>query len=456
MSRNRTVYRCTECGHTEPKWAGRCPACEAWSTLAEEVERPAAAAAGRRGGGGLPREIALPIDQIDALDWVPLPTGIAEVDHVLGGGLVPGSVTLIGGEPGIGKSTLLLQIVAKVAASRRRALYVSAEESKQQVRLRAERLGALSPELWLVSETDLANVLAHVEEVKPEVVIVDSIQTIADAELASAPGTVVQVRECANRLVQFAKAHGVALVLVGHVTKEGVLAGPRVLEHVVDTVLSFEGERHNALRVLRGVKHRFGPAGELGVFEMRDVGLAAVPDPSSVFLADRARDISGSVVVPTIDGKRPLLVELQALTTPSSLQYPRRSAEGVDAGRLAFLLAVLQSRAGVITAQTDIYTLAVGGMQVREPAADLALCLAIASSISGAPLPPDLVAVGEVGLGGEVRRVGHLDRRLNEAARLGMRRAIVPASSEGVPTGVRATRVASVLDALRVLGLLDR
>ena len=455
MSRNRTVYRCTECGHTEPKWAGRCPACGAWSTLTEEVERPAAASGGR-GGGGVPRELAMPIDQIDVLDWVPLPTGVAEVDHVLGGGLVPGSVTLIGGEPGIGKSTLLLQILAKVAASHRRALYVSAEESKQQVRLRAERLGALSPDLWLVSETDLANVVAHIEEVKPEVVVIDSIQTIADAELASAPGTVVQVRECANRLVQFAKSSGVALVLVGHVTKEGALAGPRVLEHVVDTVLSFEGDRHHALRVLRGIKHRFGPAGELGVFEMLDAGLVAVPDPSSVFLADRARDISGSVVVPTIDGKRPLLVELQALTTPSPLQYPRRTAEGVDAGRLAFLLAVLQSRAGVATAHADVYTLAVGGVQVREPAADLALCLAVASSISGTPLPPDLVAVGEVGLGGEVRRVGHLDRRLNEAVRLGMRRAIVPASSEGVPTGVRAIRVGSVLDALRTLGLFDR
>ncbi|HEX7096744.1 MAG TPA: DNA repair protein RadA [Acidimicrobiales bacterium] len=453
MSGNRTVHRCSDCGHVEPKWAGRCPACEAWGTLVEHVERPDAAAA-RPGGASTPRSVALPIDQIDLLDWVPLPTGIAEVDHVLGGGLVPGSVTLIGGEPGIGKSTLLLQILATVAASRRRALYVSAEESTQQVRMRAERLGACSPELWLASETDLHHVCAHIDDVKPELVVVDSIQTIADPTLASAPGSVVQVRECANRLVQLAKSRGIALVLVGHVTKEGVLAGPRVLEHLVDTVLSFEGDRHHALRVLRGVKHRFGPAGEIGVFEMRHDGLAGVPDPSSVFLADRCRDSSGSVVFPTVDGRRPMLVELQALTTPTHLAHPRRSAEGVDPGRLAFLLAVLQSRAGVVTGHLDVYALAVGGVRVREPAADLALCLAIASAIHAVPLPPDLVVCGEVGLGGEVRRVGHLDRRLNEAARLGMRRALVPASSEAVPAGVRVLRVASVSQALRALQLV--
>jgi DNA repair protein RadA/Sms len=449
MARVHTVYRCTECGHAEPKWAGRCPACNEWSTLSEEVDLPIEARSAS--GTVLPITTAVPVDQIDALDWVPLPTGIAEVDHVLGGGLVPGSVTLIGGEPGIGKSTLLLQILGAVAKTRRRALYVSAEESTQQVRLRAERLDALHPDLWLVAETDLVHLVRHLDEVKPELVVVDSIQTIADAAVTSAPGTVVQVRQCAHRLVQEAKLRGISVVLVGHVTKDGALAGPRVLEHLVDTVLSFEGDRHHALRVLRGVKHRYGPAGELGVFEMSDGGLLAVPDPSSVFLADRAQNVSGSVVVPTVDGHRPLLVELQALVTPSSLATPRRSAEGVDPGRLSFLLAVLASRAGVGVGDLDIYTLAVGGVQVREPAADLALCCAIASAVRGIALPPDLVAIGEVGLGGEIRRVGHLERRLNEAARLGLRRALVPASAGAVPAGVKALRVSSVLEALRVV-----
>jgi DNA repair protein RadA/Sms len=442
MARNHTVYRCTECGHSEPKWAGRCPACGEWSTLTEAVE--VAAAAGAR----TPAEVPLPIDQVDAVDWVPLPTGSAEVDHVLGGGLVPGSVTLIGGEPGVGKSTLLLQIVGSIAQTKRRVLYVSAEESKQQVRLRADRLGALEPELWLVSETDLGNILGHIDEVKPEVVVVDSIQTIGHPELPSAPGTVAQVRDCTQRLVAVAKARGISVILVGHVTKEGSLAGPRTLEHMVDTVLSFEGDRHHALRVLRGVKHRFGPAGELGVFEMVDDGLRAVPDPSTLFLADRARGISGSIVVPAVDGHRALLVEIQSLVTPSFLTSPRRSGEGVDPGRLGLLAAVLTSRAGVPLQNRDVYALAVGGVQVREPAADLAVCCAIASAASGKALPANLVAIGEVGLGGEIRSVGHLERRVNEAARLGLRRALVPMSAPAMPVGVHAIRVATVSEAL--------
>jgi DNA repair protein RadA/Sms len=451
--RVRAVFRCCECGQREPKWAGRCPGCGAWNSLAEEIDpadRPS-----RRGPSGLGAcaDAPLPIDRVDVAEWVAVPTGVAEVDRVLGGGLVPGSVTLLGGEPGIGKSTLLLQIVRAVAAGGRRALYVSAEESKQQVRVRAERLGALHPELWLVAETNLSHVLAHVDAVDPDVVVVDSVQSIADPELGSAPGTVVQVRECAHRLVGLAKSRGTAVVLVGHVTKEGALAGPRVLEHVVDTVLAFEGDRHHALRVLRGVKHRFGATDELGVFEMGDAGLVAVPDPSSVFLADRACGVSGSIVLPTVEGHRPLLVELQALVTPSGLPMPRRSAEGVDAGRLAFLLAVLQSRAGISVREHDVYALAVGGVQVREPGADLALCCAIASARTGRPLPADLVACGEVGLGGELRRVGHLERRLNEAARLGFRRALVPPSAPAPPAGVRALRGATVREALGLVGI---
>jgi DNA repair protein RadA/Sms len=411
--------------------------------MVEEVDQPDVAV-----GAYAPAETPLPIDQIDAVDWVPLPTGSAEVDHVLGGGLVPGSVTLIGGEPGVGKSTLLLQIVGSIAASKRRVLYVSAEESKQQVRLRAERLGVLEPDLWLVSETDLGNILGHLDDVKPDVLIIDSVQTIAVPELSSAPGTVAQVRECTHRLVGVAKARGISVLLVGHVTKEGTLAGPRTLEHMVDTVLSFEGDRHHALRVLRGVKHRFGPAGELGVFEMVDDGLRAVPDPSNLFLSDRAAGISGSVVVPTVDGHRALLVEIQALVTQSFLTSPRRSSEGVDPGRLTLLAAVLASRARLPLQNHDVYALAVGGVQVREPAADLAICCAIASAATGVALPDDLVAIGEVGLGGEIRSVGHLERRVNEAARLGLRRALVPRSAPAMPVGVNAIRVSTVNEAL--------
>ncbi len=449
MSRTRMLFRCRDCGHTESKWAGRCPACGEWSTLDEELVAPASSTTA---AADSPTDVALPIDQIDFAEWVPVPTGLAEVDRVLGGGLVPGSVTLVHGEPGIGKSTLLLQIMRGVAESGRRALYLTAEESKQQVRLRAERLGTLHPELWLASETDVLHVLHHIAEVKPHVVVVDSIQTISDPSLTSAPGTVVQVRESANRLVRVAKASGIAIVLVGHVTKDGALAGPRVLEHLVDTVLAFEGDRHHALRVLRATKHRFGSTDETGVFEMGEAGLATVDDPSSIFLADRALGVSGSIVAPTIDGQRPILVEIQALMVDTTMAVPRRSAEGVDLGRLGFLLAVLEKRAGISFERREVYALAVGGVQVREPGADLALCLALASARQNVVLPPDLVACGEVGLGGELRRVIHLERRLTEAARLGLRRAIVPANAPPSPPGVHELRASTIGEALHLAG----
>ena len=452
MSRTRTLFRCRDCGHDEPKWAGRCPACGAWSTLEEEVVVPAMSGASAGRGASTPTDVALPIDQIDFAEWVAVPTGLPEVDRVLGGGLVPGSVTLVHGEPGIGKSTLLLQIVRGVAEGGRRALYLTAEESKQQVRLRAERLGTLHPELWLASETDVMNVLHHIAHVKPEVVVVDSIQTISDPTLSSAPGTVVQVRECAYRLVQVAKSTGIAIILVGHVTKDGALAGPRVLEHLVDTVVGFEGDRHHAMRMLRATKHRFGSTDETGVFEMGEAGLVTVTDPSSIFLADRAQGVSGSIVAPTIDGQRPILVEIQALMVDTTMAVPRRSAEGVDLGRLGFLLAVLEKRAGIGFDRREVYALAVGGAQVREPGADLALCLALASARQNVVLPPDLVACGEVGLGGELRRVTHLERRLTEAARLGLRRAIIPANAPPSPPGVEELRAANIGEALRLAG----
>jgi DNA repair protein RadA/Sms len=412
----------------------------------DEVRRPVALAAPV---GDRPVLLA----EVDLAEWAPVPTGISELDRVLGGGFVPGSATVVGGEPGIGKSTLLLQALSSLASRGQRCLLVTAEESKQQVKLRAERLGARDPTLWLVAETALPGVLAAIEDVQPDVMVVDSIQTVYDPELGSAPGSVTQVRECAHQLVRVAKERGLTTVLVGHVTKEGTLAGPRVLEHVVDTVLSFEGERHHALRLLRAVKHRFGPTGELGLFEMADDGLRGVPDPSGLFLGDRREGVPGSVVVPALEGHRPLLVELQALVAPSALSMPRRSAQGLDSGRLSLLIAVLDRRVGLSLAGADVFASAVGGVKVVEPAADLAIGLALASALTGAALPPHVVACGEVGLGGEVRQVGQTARRLAEAARLGFRTAVVPASAPDVPGGMEGIRVRSLAEAVAQLDL---
>jgi DNA repair protein RadA/Sms len=450
MPKLRTIYRCTDCGGASPKWAGRCPSCGAWNALVEEVDevRPTTATAPLP-----PAAAVVPITEVDTSQGAPVPTGLGELDRVLGGGLVPGSVTLLGGEPGIGKSTLLLQVLAARARAGATALYVSAEESAVQVRGRADRLGALAPSLYLQSETVLPHVVDAIERLQPEVVVVDSIQTVVEPDLGSAPGSVVQVRECAHRLVQEAKQRGVAIVLVGHVNKEGGLAGPRVLEHVVDTVLAFEGDRHHALRLLRAVKHRYGPTAELGLFEMGEQGLSGVPDPSGLFLADRRREVAGSVVVPIVEGHRPLLVEVQALVAPSPLAMPRRSAQGLDQGRLALLLAVLDRRCGLSLAGYDVYASAVGGVRLTEPGADLAVCLAVASALLGDPVAPGVVACGEVGLGGELRQVGQTPRRLAEAARMGFDRAIVPASApNGVP-GIEVLRAGGLAEALELAGL---
>ena len=453
MARARSLFRCHECGGTAPKWVGRCPSCEAWNTLVEEADVPVSAAvAGRAAPVGRP----VSISEVDVDQWHPRLTGIAELDRVLGGGLVPGSVTLLGGEPGIGKSTLLLQAMASVAADGARVLYVSAEESTQQVRVRAERLGALTPSLFLASETALPHIVGFLDEVQPELLVVDSIQAVYDPELGSTPGSVSQVRDCAARLVGQAKARGLATVLVGHVTKEGGLAGPRVLEHVVDTVLAFEGERHHALRLLRAVKHRFGATDQLGLFEMTGDGLVGVPDPSRLFLADRRKGVSGSVVVPTMDGHRPLLVELQALVTASTLPSPRRSAQGLDAGRLSLLLAVLAERGGLRFGDTDVYALAVGGVKVTEPGADLGLALALASALTGDAVPADLVVCGEVGLGGELRQVSQCERRVAEAARLGFSRALVPRLSPPMPDHIELLRVDTLAEAVAAVGLDGR
>lgn len=453
MAKVRTVFRCPECGASAPKWVGQCPGCEAWGTMVEELDAPSAP-----GAGALPLAARaappVPIAEVDPTEFSPRPTGIGELDRVLGGGLVPGSVTLLGGEPGVGKSTVLLQAAAEVAAAGAKVLYLSGEESPQQIRLRAERLGALHPRLFLAAEVALPNVVSAIEQVAPDLVVVDSVQTLVHPDLSSAPGSVAQVRECSHRLVQEAKTRGCAVVLVGHVTKDGNLAGPRVLEHVVDTVLAFEGDRHHALRLLRVVKHRFGSTQELGLFEMTETGLAGVPDPSGLFLADRRIGVPGSVVVPTIEGARPMLVELQALVVGSNLPSPRRTSQGIDSGRMSMILAVLERRAGAPLAKSDVYALAVGGVKVTEPGADLGLALAVTSAIRGEPVDPHLVACGEIGLGGELRQVAHTHRRLAEAARLGFKRAVVPYSAPQDVEGIDLIRVGTLPDAIDRLGLL--
>jgi DNA repair protein RadA/Sms len=449
--RRKTVFRCGECGAASPKWAGRCDGCGEWNTIVEEVEGPPAAAR-------LPPaviEAARPIGEVPMVGVEPMPTGVGELDRVLGGGLVPGSVTLLGGEPGVGKSTVLLQALAGLAASGRRVLYVSAEESAHQVRRRAERLGAVHPEIFLATDTTLPAVLAQLDETGPAVAVVDSIQSLHDPALASAPGSVAQVRHCAHALVVAAKSSDLAIVVVGHVTKEGALAGPRVLEHVVDTVMSFEGERDLPLRTLRATKHRFGATGEIGLLAMTEDGLGAVPDPSAMFLADRRAGVAGSVVVATVEGRRPVLVEVQSLVAPTNQPHARRSVQGLDAGRVGMVLAVLERRVELPLAAADTYAMAVGGARVVEPAADLAVALAVVSSWSGVALPDDLVVCGELGLGGEIRRVGNVEARLSEAARLGFRRALVAASSPPLDAGLEVVGVRSIHEAVGVTSVAD-
>ncbi|TVR27477.1 MAG: DNA repair protein RadA, partial [Ilumatobacter sp.] len=421
------LLSCCECGTPHPKWVGQCTGCGGWNTLVEEI-------VGVEASGPPPRSNGpVRLHEVDRAVGHPRPTGIAELDRVLGGGLVPGSVTLLGGEPGVGKSTLLLQLLGGSAGT---TLYVSAEESGQQVRLRAERLGATAPELWLLAEVTMPQVLAAIEQIEPQLVVVDSIQTVSDPAVGSPPGSVAQVRACAHVLVGEAKRRNLPIVLVGHVTKDGGLAGPRVLEHVVDTVLAFEGDRHHALRLLRATKHRFGPTGELGLFEMAGTGLVGVPDASRLFLADRRTGIAGSTVVPTMEGHRPIVVEVQSLTAPAPQGVPgRRTTQGIDGGRLALLLAVLERRAGVSLSQHDVYASTVGGVKLTEPGLDLALCAAVVSAVTNRPLPADLVMFGEVGLGGELRQVPHAARRLAEAVRLGFTRAIVPSNTPGNTPG---------------------
>jgi DNA repair protein RadA/Sms len=421
-------FRCSECGWTTIKWVGRCGECQAWGSVSElgaVVVRTTTAAPVDRP--------AIPIGEVDARRAQARSTGVSEFDRVLGGGLVPGAVVLVAGEPGIGKSTLLLDVAARAARSGdgRTVLYVSGEESTAQVRLRAERIEAMAKTLFLAAETDLATVLGQVDAIGPDLLIIDSVQTISSGEVEGSAGNVSQVREVAASLIQVAKARGIATLLVGHVTKDGSIAGPRVLEHLVDVVVQFEGDRHSRLRLVRAVKNRYGPTDEVGCFDLSDVGIVGLPDPSGLFLSRGTLSVPGTCVTVTLEGRRPLLTEVQALVAKSELPTPRRATNGLDSSRVAMIIAVLARRAGAPIGSSDVYLSTVGGVRLTEPASDLAVALAIASAVKDEPLAEHSVAFGELGLAGELRSVTGIPRRLAEAARLGFRTAYVPAGVLG-------------------------
>ncbi len=431
MAKIKTRYICQECGSTQPKWMGRCPDCGEWNTLVETVvdtNKPGVSPPAVR-QALMQRNIPQVLTEIQADGHQRTLLPMAEFNRVLGGGLVPGSLVLIGGDPGVGKSTLLLQMSAGLAAEGQ-VLYISGEESAQQIKLRATRLGISSDQLFILTETNMTAILEHIRQMSPQFLVVDSIQTVYLEELQSAAGSVSQVRECSARFQEVAKGQNIPVFLIGHVTKTGVIAGPRVLEHIVDTVLYLEGDRFHTYRLLRGVKNRYGATNEVGIFEMSDVGLSEVDNPSEVFLAERLPNASGSSIAVTVEGTRPLLVEVQALASTTSFGNPRRTANGVDMNRLLLIVAVLTKRVGIRMGDQDIFVNVIGGLQINEPASDLAIATAIASSFQNRPVAADIAIVGEVGLSGELRAVGHLETRLKEAAKLGFKRCLLPASSQ--------------------------
>jgi len=448
--RTKPGYRCAECGNESAKWYGRCPECQAWGTV-EEVGVPNAALA--RIVAGAPSTPARPIGEIDIEAARARQTGVSELDRVLGGGLVPGAVVLLAGEPGVGKSTLLLEVAYRWAArdgASSPALYVTGEESAGQVRLRAERTGNVHDAMFLAAESDVSAIMGHVNAVEPGLLVVDSVQTMSTTVVDGTAGGVTQVRAVTAALVALAKERGLPVVLVGHVTKDGGIAGPRVLEHLVDVVLHFEGDRHSSLRMVRGVKNRFGPADEVGCFELVDDGIRGVTDPSGLFLNRREQGVPGTAVTVMVEGKRPLVGEVQALVSRSALATPRRAVSGLDSARVAMALAVLERRGGIRLSDQDVFAATVGGMRIHEPAADLALIFAVASAAREQALPADIVVLGEVGLAGEVRRVHGVKNRLAEAARLGFTRALIPPDCE-IPEGVRARICPDLGTALDVL-----
>jgi DNA repair protein RadA/Sms len=446
MLKQKTVYTCQQCGFQSPKWLGKCPDCAQWNSLTEEVQVVSRPARRNAAPGGQPQLLA----EVAVTEEDRIRCGIGELDRVLGGGVVPGSFTLIGGDPGIGKSTLLLQAVARLAASGK-ALYVTAEESTRQIKLRADRLGVRAAQLYLLAETSLETVFERVRELKPAFLVVDSIQTVFTGTLESAPGSVSQVRECAGQLMHLAKGEGIPTFIVGHVTKDGSIAGPRMLEHTVDTVLYFEGDPGHPYRILRAVKNRYGSTNEIGVFEMKEIGLQEVPNPSELFLAERPEGAAGSAVVPSLEGSRPILVELQALVSGASIGTPRRTTMGIDHNRVSLLVAILEKKVGLSLLAQDIFLNVAGGVRLDEPAVDLGVVAALASSHLNRPIPPRTILFGEVGLAGEVRAVSRPELRVKEAARLGFDRCLLPAGNLKnleVPTGMTLVGVRSAADVL--------
>ena len=451
MAKAKTVFFCTDCGTETPKWMGRCPGCGAFNTMVEHIEKPAATGRAKAAAPGLGRK-AQRIDQVDTQQELRFFTGMGELDRVLGGGAVAGSLVLVGGAPGIGKSTLLLQICQQLC-SQRRVLYISGEESERQLKLRAQRLGVAHPELLILSETRLSDVVEAVEEVKPDILIVDSIQTLYNEHNESAPGSVSQVKDCTMTMMQMSKQDGLTVFVVGHINKDGNIAGPKVLEHMVDCVLYFEGDPNSAYRLLRAAKNRFGSTNEIGVFEMADTGLIEVPNPSQMLLEGRPEGASGTCVACVMEGTRPILAEVQALVSKTSFNVPRRTADGFDFNRAALLLAVAEKRAGLKLSLFDTYINVIGGLRLEEPGADLPVVLALASSYRDTAIADDLVAIGEVGLTGEIRSVSHMNQRLAEAARLGFRKCIIPrngAEKLDIPAGLTVYKVRNIREAIEV------
>ncbi|MXY99200.1 DNA repair protein RadA [Candidatus Poribacteria bacterium] len=453
MAREKRKFVCQECGYTTPKTLGRCPNCKSWQSFAEEVETLITPSR-HRGIGQTSREPE-PISEIKVTEVERHLTGMSEFDRVLGGGIVPGSVVLIGGDPGIGKSTLLLQASDALSRKYGDVLYVSGEESVSQTKLRATRLGVVSDTLYVLCENNLEEIEKHIEAQKPKVVIIDSIQSVYLSSIQSAPGSVTQIRECTGHLLICAKNRNIPVFLVGHVTKEGMIAGPRVLEHMVDTVLYFEGERHHIYRILRAIKNRFGSTNEIGIFEMRSTGLIDVMNPSEIFLSNREEQVSGSVVVSSMEGTRPLLMEVQALVVPTNYGNPRNTTAGVDRQRIALLIAVLNKRVGINVGDSDVFVNVTGGLRVDEPGIDLGVLMAICSSHRDMPIDRKTVMVGEVGLGGEIRPVTHVDRRIREAAKLGFTRVMFPEYNRkglDIDVDIELVGVSDVYDSLTALG----